>query len=108
MLLLAMEPATWAKTGQGWRDGVTERIQHEDNLQDCLSHAERRQSGVPNTSILKDRRCRQKSGLLNVNIRESYTNIPNLRENWELTALQAASPTPAIKEILQSKFAAHE
>lgn len=100
MSLLAMEDATWAKKGQGQREGVTERIQHEDNLQYCLSHTECRQSGVPDTSILKERRCRQKSGLLIVNIHESYTNIPNLKENWQLTALQAASPTLAIKEIL--------
>lgn len=100
MSLLAMERATWAKKGQGQREGVTQRIQHEDDLQYCLSHAKRRQSGVPNTAILKGRRCRQKSGLLNVNIHESSTNIPNLKENWELTALQAASPTLAIKEIL--------
>lgn len=89
-----------ARRGQGQREGVTERIQHEDDLQYCLSHAERRQSGVPNTSVLKDRRRRQESGLHNVNIQESYTNSPNLKENWEVTALQAASATHAIKEIL--------
>lgn len=99
--LLALEHATTAKKkGRGWREGVSGRIQHEHNLQYCLSHAERRQSGVPNTSILKDRRCRQKSGLLSVNTHESSTNIPNLKENGGLTALQAASPTLATKEML--------
>lgn len=66
MLLLAVEHATSAtdkKVCVWGGQGVTERIQHEDDLERCLSHAERGQRGVPNTSVLEEGRHRQKTGL---------------------------------------------
>lgn len=50
MLLLAMEHATPATD----KSRVTQRIQHEDNLQHRLSHAKCGQRRVPNASVLED------------------------------------------------------
>lgn len=74
--------------------GVTERIQHEDDLQCCLSHAKCGQRGVPDTSVLEDGRHRQKTGLFYFpHTSFLYKYITNRKRKWETTALQAFAHT---------------
>lgn len=51
MMLLAMKHATPTTN----KVRVTQRIQHEDDLQHRLSHSKCGQRSVPNASVLEDR-----------------------------------------------------
>lgn len=88
--------------------GVTERIQHEDDLECRLSHAECRKRGVPNTSLLEDAEQGQKTGLFNVISHQSYSNTSQIKkENGKWQRCEQLH-THAITEILQSKYTVHE
>lgn len=92
--------------GWWWGGGFTERIQHEDDLQCCLSHAKCGQRGVPNTSVLEE--GRQKSGFFNVIIHHSYTNTSQMKKENGKRQHCRQSHTHVITEILQSEYTVHE